>query len=199
MNGPGATEQRVAMAVIFVSIVAIVVSIVAIVVTVQAGYTALALSSLSSAQIINRLVALLIASAFIERAVEVILTPWRAKGSEVLKLTRNSAAAAERPDCERDLAEYKLDSQRLAFWLSTALGTVVGACGFRALEWLVEAPPTKTLGHLPTQAQLLAVVDVVLTGLVLAGGADGVHKIIALFTAILDRKREQANEPPTAQ
>ena len=191
MNYFATPERRVALA-------TIVVSIGAIVIMSRAGYVPLVPAELGSGEITKRLALLLIAAAFIERAVEVILTPWRAKTAELLELGHDLAAATERAERELALAEYKLDTQRLAFWLSSGFGLVVGASGFRALEWFVEIPQASAASFGPTQAQLLSVLDVVLTGMVLAGGADGVHKIIALFTDFMDRTRARLNDPPVA-
>jgi len=116
-------------------------------------------------------------AGFIERAVEVILTPWRGDASD--KSAREIKGVAD-PDAkaalEAQLHDYKLGTRRYAFLLSVTLGIIAALMGVRAIQNLVDT----RLGALPQAF------DVLLTGLLLGGGADGIHKPVKAFTDYMD-------------
>ena len=178
-------ERRVAIAVVAFSGLAIFLML--------RGQYVVAVPGIDSSAYPARLALLSVVALFVERAVEVILTPWRAKTSEVMELERDVDAAAGKPvgSASLSLLKYKLDTQRIAFWLSTGFGVALAATGFRALEWFIEPVPMSASGSQPTQRAVFAVLDVVVTGMVLGGGADGIHKMAALIGTFVDQTRKR--------
>ena len=134
---------------------------------------------------------------FIERTVEVLLTPWR--GLESHRMTARVKQAKAKADkgevdsvalsnAEEELTEFKGHTRRIAFLMALALGMTISAVGFRGLEFFVDPNSIRE-----TSEQLIAfrVLDVLVTGALLAGKADGLHRIVSVFTSQLDRSTER--------
>ena len=136
--------------------------------------------------ITSKLTPLLLGAAFIERAVEVIITPWRDEGAAHLEA--RLAAAPDDAGVTRAYTTYKARSRRLAYGLAMLLGLCASVAGLRGLGSFVD-------GALPSgrQADWLRAVDLLLTAAVLAGGADGVHRLASLITDGLDVTRAKVN------
>ncbi len=156
-----------------------------------------------TAQDVARLLTPLILTAlFIERALEVFLTPWRGEGAEQIsrgleeakKLVAQGKAPAEQhqSQAEAALIAYKAKTRQIAFLLALAFGIVISALGIRGLEPFFEP---SAFGKLPSaQHALLSGVDVLLTGALLGGGADGLHKLVSVFTNYMDAAAKKAKE-----
>ena len=63
---------------------------------------------------------------------------------------------------------------------------------FRVLQPLMDPAMLAAMGP---QAQFLRVVDIVITGAVLGGGAEGLHRIISVFTDFLYATRARTESP----
>jgi hypothetical protein len=128
----------------------------------------------------NVLAPLVVISAFIERSVEVVLTPIRGDRSErLLAKIREDEKKGDDTTHEQDaLRRHKQDTRRIAFGLAIGLGLVSSLVGVRALSNLVTTPT-----NVPDAVSML---DVLLTGLLLGGGAEGIHKIVKVFTSYTD-------------
>jgi hypothetical protein len=141
------------------------------------------------------------ASAVIERAVEILVSPWR--DSEASKLDKAVAAIKARPKTDDTAAntrnaadlkaasdaidEYRGDTQRYAFAISLTLSVLVSMAGVRALG------PFADVGKLndvritaPAQHLFFLCVDVALSAGLLAGGADGIHSVVNAATSFFD-------------
>jgi hypothetical protein len=162
---------------------------------------------------------LLLTAAFIERAVEVMISPWRDPGSDqrarVLKEAKsNTAAIASQQAAADDYTQYKGKTRRYAFAFALLLGTAAGMVGIRALWPFLDDPNgtfvaattsmangvttvSKAQGnpindpnnHHPRSAFI--VVDVVLSALLLAGGANGIHSVVTAFTSFFDSNAQK--------
>ena len=78
---------------------------------------------------------------------------------------------------------------------SSPIGIIVSALGVRAIGMLVDPA---VFAKLPAfQRSAFKVTDVVLTGALLGGGADGLHKIVSVFTNFMDvtAKKVKARAP----
>ncbi|HEX7120637.1 MAG TPA: hypothetical protein VF212_17725 [Longimicrobiales bacterium] len=134
---------------------------------------------------------LVVCAAFIERAVEVVLTPLRGEESARLQAKAQACRATgdhdEAAEHETRLTEHKLGSRRRAFFLAVALGIAASLLGIRGLESLLADGAQPGTGF--------EFFDIVLTGLVIGGGADGIHKIVKAFTDYMEmvsRKTQSA-------
>jgi len=76
------------------------------------------------------------------------------------------------------------------------MGTLVAIGGLRGLAWLVGEPTASPVAGLPAQRTFFRLIDVLLTGMVIGGGADGVHKIVLFVTDILEPTRSPAARSP---
>jgi len=149
---------------------------------------------------------------FIERAVEVVVMAFRDQGADLLDeaetratglydnetkaaatLTGSNTASQADKDtaikaaeaAQRTLAAtreqkviYRAETKEIALSVGFVLGILVSLAGVRALRGLLadNANPT----------QLFSVVDIVVTGAMLAGGSEGVHRIANVFTSTMD-------------
>jgi len=138
------------------------------------------------------------AAAVIERAVEILVSPWR--DAEASKLERVVAAIKARPaDTAADLKaasdaidEYRGDTQRYAFAVSLTLSVLVSMAGVRALGNFVDANKLKDLAFSQSPQYLFFLcVDVALSAALLAGGADGIHSVVNAVTSFFDRTAAQ--------
>jgi hypothetical protein len=142
---------------------------------------------------------LILVALIIERALEVILTPWRGAESErktavVQHLDRlaesgKSDAQADLHESKMALTDFKSETQKLAFKATFVLGVVVSAFGIRTLAPLVEPNAFKLLPHL--QQVGFNALDVLLTGALLSGGADGLHQVLSLFLDYIGKTRDR--------
>jgi hypothetical protein len=143
----------------------------------------------SAAEFVQTLAPLVLMSAIIERGVEVFLTPWRAEGGRLLD--RAVATAKQSGDAsalliqeERKIA-HKSETQRLAFLMSVTGGIVVSALGIRAVEMFVDPEVFQALPAV--QENVFHFMDVIFTGAMLGGGADGIHKLVNVVVTFMEK------------
>jgi hypothetical protein len=147
--------------------------------------------------VLNILAPLLLTAGFIERAAEVIITPWRDPGATELKA---DLAAATTPEQERNFADaldaYVGKTTQYAFATTTAFGLVAAMVGVRALWPFLDTQALAifqqaTLG----QKNTFIVFDVVLSAALISGGADGIHSVVSAFTSFFDRTTQIPQKP----
>jgi hypothetical protein len=159
-----------------------------------AGSMGIAFSTVGFSNIGQVLAPAVLISLFIERATEVVITSWRSPQVQRLQHEMDVATEDARLYAQRVLDFYRLETQRIAFVLSFALAVIAALVGVRVLQPLLDpAAVSATRGARDQQAQLfwLRNLDILLTGLLMAGGADGIHRIITTFTAFLDSTRDR--------
>jgi len=136
---------------------------------------------------------LVFASAVVERAVEILVSPWRdadagklEKALAALKADPNSTPAALKSASDA-LDEYRGQTQRYAFGVSLTISAFVALAGVRALGPFADAAklndPKITSG---AQHLFFLCVDVALSAALLAGGADGIHSVVNAVTTFFD-------------
>jgi hypothetical protein len=145
------------------------------------------------------------ASAVIERAVEILVSPWRDAGAS--KLSKALAAIQARPAepaaCAQNAAdlqaasdaldEYRGDTQRFAFAVSLTLSVLVSMAGVRALGPFADAVKLNDIKLTPSAQHLFfLVIDVALSAGLLAGGADGIHSVVNAATSFFDGAADRA-------
>lgn len=153
---------------------------------------------MSTGEFLQTIAPLLLVSLFIERVLEVFLTTWRGPEAAKHELMARRAAravgeappqAAPLPQ-EQSLVGYKATTQRIAFLSGIGLGVIVSALGVRALGLFVDPAVFRSLPRI--QQQWFNGADVILTGAVLGGGSDGLHKLVSVFTNFLDATAQRA-------
>jgi len=161
-------------------------------------------------QAITGLLGLLIFIALLlERFLDVFLTVSRAQVSEskfntIMTLQariRDHIAKKEQVSGElrkelteaRDaLAAYKARTRQLSMWYGFAFGILVSCVGVRAIGSF--AVPRSLDGLPAAQYYLFNLVDILLTGGLLAGGSDGIHKIAEVLRAFLEKNSKKYSE-----
>lgn len=160
--------------------------------------------SIDPTQLVSKMSPLLLASAFIERAVEVLVSPWRDTEASKRQAALDQAKAAAVPDpnaiktASDSLNEYRGQTQQYAFLVSLILGSLAAMSGVRALWPLLSTAQITNAGTLTgvsgQQQIAFLVVDVVLSAAMLAGGADGIHSMTNALTSYLDATGEKARQ-----
>ncbi len=152
---------------------------------------------------------LLLTAGFIERAIEIIVSPWRDAGATVLANRVDALKSLPAPSdpvallasqsalvvAQSEFQSYKGQTQRFAFSVSITMSLGAAMVGVRALgPFLPSTPPVG-----PVQLLWFKVFDVVLSACLLAGGADGIHSVVNMFTTFFDTTTQKtqtaANTP----
>ncbi|MBW8780469.1 MAG: hypothetical protein JF599_01075 [Verrucomicrobia bacterium] len=136
---------------------------------------------------------------FVERSVEVIILVVRDEEADTLEaavgIEQSKIDAAQKIDAaipsvsagliqaQDALTRYRAATKELALCVAFVIGILVSLAGVRALGSLVSA----TDGH-----TLFIAVDILVTGSVLAGGSDGVHKMANVFSNFMDALASKA-------
>jgi len=169
--------------------------------------------SIDPRNLLNVMAPLMLTAGFVERAVEVIISPWRDadanKLTQALAVLQAASAAslasgdavgasgtADRiKEASEQLADYKGKTQQYAFMASLTLSIAAASVGVRAL-WPLLYMNAKSgfeqAGH--AQQGTFLVVDVILSAALLAGGADGIHAVINSFTTFFNTTAQKAQQ-----
>lgn len=144
---------------------------------------------------------LFIVTAFVERAVQVILGIWVEPGKLEIK-SKISAAKAKRagdatPDADeiaqtQALATYRAATGKLAFTLALFMGVAVSWIGVRSLRTLIDPVSHDEIGT-DMQRHVFTLVDVVVTGALIAGGSNGMHELMQTITEFFGQTRDRIN------
>ena len=175
---------------------------------------------LSTAEVMSLLGSVFVVTLFVERAQEVILTNWRAYGSEaldlairvqeqrVLRLERGEPGqqesgqqstgsdagslteARQRLDelCQ-DKLRYRARTRIYALRIGVIMGVAVSVAGLRTLGVLV--PETAVMAFGLVQQVIFHTMDVIITGGVIAGGSDGIHKMAEWYRLAMESRSRQ--------
>ena len=148
----------------------------------------------TAGEFVQLLTPLFLVALFIERALEVFLTAWRAEGSAKLQKEAESAGTANEDvaGSEIRVVSYKAVTQRMAFLGGVTLGVIVSAVGVRGLGLFVDPAVFDALPQ--AQQTIFNMADVILTGAALGGGADGLHKLVSVFTSFMDSSAKLAKD-----
>jgi hypothetical protein len=151
--------------------------------------------------VIDLLTPLFVISLFIERAQEVFVTSWREperkrldiafETTEPAKPIKTAVEKAATDEAKLALAEYETGTQRRSFLLGCGIAIIISIVGVRALQPLLT---TESLAVDGWQLPFFNLLDVMLTGAVLGGGADGIHKLVSVVTEFLDKTRDVIKE-----
>jgi hypothetical protein len=146
---------------------------------------------------------LLLTAGFIERAVEIVISPWRDAGAtklgnvvDTLKAQVPAVDATMIAKADAQFQEYRGETQQYAFAASLSFSLAAAYVGVRALWPFVDHQTFEKLGS--HQQWLFLVVDLVLSAALLAGGADGIHSVINSFTTFFDTTAQKAQQSANA-
>jgi hypothetical protein len=153
--------------------------------------------------VLQIIMTLFVIALFLERAMDVFLTTWRAPQSEELameishlreNLEQNPGdeeLLRQKREKETALAQFKRTTRIISMWTGFILGMVVALAGIRALFPLVDA---RAFRNIPAvQQSLFRLLDVFITGGLLAGGSDGIHKLAEVYRAFMESTKIKAS------
>ena len=158
--------------------------------------------SVQVSNIASLLAPLVFAAAVIERAVEILVSPWRDAQASKLEgivsaikarssdATTPTQSAAELKAASDALDEYRGETQRYAFGVSLTLSILAAMVGVRALGPFLDSARFHATSH--AQQIYFLSVDVALTAALLAGGADGIHSVVNAVTNFFDAASHKA-------
>jgi len=163
------------------------------------------LAELDGPAVTSLIGSLLVATVLLERALEVFLNVTRQPGRKSLDRavkaakTRLETASGDDSKAEQEALEtaraklttYRADTARIASLWGVVGGVIISLSGIRALHSLL-APGMVIESS--TQYMLFSTVDVFVTGLLFAGGSDGVHQVAALLTGYFEKKKDEVEE-----
>ena len=140
----------------------------------------------------NLLFTLLLITTFKERAQEIYVIAWRQEGrSRLLQIVDSAPDKEGKHKAELELSRYRAKTGRYVSLVSLCSGVFISLAGVRVLSPLVTAP---SIGS--GQAGWLFVVDVLLTGGLLAGGSKMIHEVMAVVSEALGKTRQSLATPP---
>lgn len=96
--------------------------------------------------------------------------------------------------------QYKSETRKIALWTGLFIGLLISGVGIRALETLITLQPLTAFpdGQKPIfyngQVYIFRALDTLLTGGLIAGGSDGIHKLTQVFTTFLEESRDRMKE-----
>ncbi|MCP4632175.1 MAG: hypothetical protein GY855_04560 [candidate division Zixibacteria bacterium] len=153
---------------------------------------------------------LFIVALLMERALDVFLSTWRAeKGDNQERQIRDhrdkikehketktdsSEVEAKLQKTIEERAKHRHETRLYALWAGLFFGLIISAVGIRSLGSMVDI---RTIAN-STQLTLFNIIDVVLTGGIIAGGSDGIHKMMEVYLAFMETTKAKAqNNKPT--
>ena len=157
---------------------------------------------ISGEDVVDLLTPLILIALFIERALEVFVTGWRSlrkdQLSTMVDVAKSSGAGVA--EAETALDDYRRQTQRIAFLSAAAAGAAIAIVGVRVLEPLTDVQLAQKLwrddpGGIGYQGFGFRLVDIVLTAGLLAGGAEGIHRVMTLFLDFVSTTRERVTAP----
>jgi hypothetical protein len=150
----------------------------------------------SQLDLMRALAPLAVAAIFIERAVEVLISPWREpdctrkeNAVEMCRVASSSPATdSEYHNRLHDLNQFKGNTKKAAYLLAFALSVIASLVGLRALGPLVADGGLNGLSDM--QRHFFCAFDVLLTAALLPGGADLVHTVLNTFSSVFAKVQE---------
>jgi hypothetical protein len=169
----------------------------------------LVIKEFDAADVLQLLTILFLVALLAERALEIFVGTWRSPGATQLELAAHALedevqrlqpladadpralaqarAALEEARCEE--RQYRCVTRQIVLRIGLGLGLLVSAVGCRALEALL-GPSLADWSV--AQGTAFRLVDVVLTGGVIAGGSEGIHRVATVFDNFMTATAKRA-------
>jgi len=180
-------------------VIVLVVAALVLAVVISPDYIRLLDIDLNSA--LRIIGTLFVVTAFVERAVQVILGIWVEPGKVEIKGRINAARAKRAADPTADaeealhtqaLEKYRGATGRLAFTLALFMGIAVSWIGVRSLRALIDPVSYDELGS-DMQRHVFTLVDVLITGALIGGGSNGMHELMQSIVEFFNKLRVGMN------
>lgn len=156
---------------------------------------------------------LFIIALFVERAQQVYISAWRGLGRARIDrriagfeaalaiarrggMTDKAAEFRKNLELQKDnLADYRQETRKIAFLGGMALGILISFIGPRILAEVIVVHGDMGFW----QATFFNGADILITGGLIGGGSEGIHKVVALLTDFLDKTRQNVRNPNPVQ
>lgn len=149
---------------------------------------------ITTESVIALLTPLFLIALFVERAQEVFITSWRGFGmtgiNEEVRKARKAPNQAGLTEALAKRALYKAKTARIAFLAGLSVGILVSIAGVRVLFPLV----SWDMEVVGSQGTLFNILDIVLTGGLIGGGSEGIHRVMSLILDFVDSNRAKLSE-----
>ncbi|HWR82946.1 MAG TPA: hypothetical protein VN285_06570 [Candidatus Deferrimicrobium sp.] len=159
---------------------------------------------ISTQLVLNILIPMFIIAAFLERTQEVFVASWRDIERGRLEQTvreietgiaKCSGQATDGlieklKEANLEVSRFKTDTRRYVFLFGLASGILISIVGVRVLKPLTSMDAS-TVGF---QRHLFNFTDIVLTGALIGGGSESIHRVVAVITDFLDATRTIASK-----
>jgi hypothetical protein len=162
-----------------------------------------------AADVAQLITILFVVALLAERALEIFVGTWRGATATqheltLRALTQEVARLEQLPPAEvsglaetraalekakRQEQQYRCSTRQVVLWTGLALGLLVSGVGLRALETLIDPALS---GWSASQGAAFRLVDVVLTGGVIAGGSEGIHRMATVFDNFMNATAKRA-------
>ena len=147
--------------------------------------------------VVELLMMLFLVALFVERAVEVIMGAWRGSEKQELQAEvniqrRRSTEGLAKEEAERAYEVYRAEFRVLSLLVALFIGLVVSALGFRILQALVDPVAFRSLAG--WQRALFSCADTFVTGAMIGGGSEGIHRVLDAFLSQFDRWRQYTKD-----
>jgi hypothetical protein len=144
-------------------------------------------------EIIDLVSVLLVIAVFLERSLEVFIITWRSSGAERLDIEIEFTKRDNPEELNKKMYQrvvYRSNTTRYALWTGLAAGILISTTSIRVLQPFLD--PGQLSGF-----HLFAFhfVDVMLTGGLIAGGSDAIHKIAKIYTNFMDASAKRLEMP----
>ncbi|MCD6162933.1 MAG: hypothetical protein J7K40_11040 [candidate division Zixibacteria bacterium] len=157
----------------------------------------------STDKILALMIALLLISLFLERTIEVIIKVFMGKRKQelvsIINLEKQKArlkqGVGDAPatdiqiEATQEMKMHINNTKRLALLIGFILGISISALGIRTLQQIINQDVFITAGNL--QRSLFVGMDTLITGALLGGGSNGIHKILDAFLTRVDWYRNK--------
>jgi hypothetical protein len=174
-------------------------------------------ADLSLGDVLSLLGVLFLIALVLERGLDVFLTAWLAADAEKAELeireleqrlkttvsARKGKAATPCDEVQSLQDQVLLKTQQrqqqrsrtrvIALQAGLVAGIIISAAGVRVLNSLVDTGQIAALTSI--QNRLFTLSDIVVTGAMLAGGSEGIHKITQVYRNFMERSTESLSKP----
>jgi len=157
------------------------------------------ISSFDFSKIFGLLGSIAFISLLVERASEIFMIDPKKEEKENLKrevqsLTKRNVLSPEEAEVKTQKATqlkvYQDDRRKKVSLFAFTLGILIAMFGVRILTNLIENPESMNV----VQSKFINIIDMVLTGCVIAGGSEGIHYIIKIFGNFMPGNQPQTRE-----
>ena len=157
------------------------------------------ISSFDFSKIFGLLGSIAFISLLVERTSEIFMIDPKEKEKERLKrevqsLTKRSVLSPEEAEVKiqkaTQLEVYQNERRKKVSIFAFTLGILIAMFGVRILTNLIENPESMNI----VQSKFINIVDMVLTGCVIAGGSEGIHHIIKMFGSFMPGNQPQTKD-----